>query len=120
MPFTIVSPYKNKDWRLSLSYESLFQLHDGGRMCKGGSRENTIAKYNNSHGPPRFPRRFDDDGPAPPPAPLPEPKRKARANDKRQSHQQPTKQRRKGEAGEGEKREGEVGEGRRLWVRTSA
>jgi len=50
-------------------------LHDGGgRMCKGGSRENTIAKYNNSHGPPRFPRRFDDDGPAPPPAPPSAPK----------------------------------------------
>ena len=74
MPFTIVSTYKYKDWRLSFSYESLFQLHDGGRMCKGGSRENTIAKYNNSHGPPRFPRRFDDDGPAPPPAPPSAPK----------------------------------------------
>jgi len=49
-------------------------LHDGGRMCKGSSRENTIAKYNNSHGPPRFPRRFDDDGPAPPPAPPSAPK----------------------------------------------
>jgi len=46
-------------------------MHDGGgRICKGGSRENTISKYNNSHGPGRFPRRFDEDSaPAPPPAP---------------------------------------------------
>ena len=46
-------------------------MHDGGgRICKGGSRENTISKYNNSHGPGRFPRRFDEDAaPAPPPAP---------------------------------------------------
>jgi len=45
-------------------------IHDGGgRVCKGGSRENTIAKYNNTgHAGARFPRRFDDD---PPPAPAP-------------------------------------------------
>ena len=49
-------------------------MHDGGIRggSKGGSRENTIAKYNNSHGVGRFPRRFDEEqpqGPAPhPPA----------------------------------------------------
>ena len=44
-----------------------FQIHDGGgRICKGGSRENTIAKYGNSHSGSRFPRRFDEDGPGPP------------------------------------------------------
>ena len=39
-------------------------------MCKGGSRENTLAKYNNAHPVGRFPRRFDEEQPpAPPPAP---------------------------------------------------
>ena len=62
---------------LLTSFIFLFKLHDGGgRMCKGGSRENTIAKYNNSHGPPgtRFPRRFDEDTGPPPPAPPSAPK----------------------------------------------
>ena len=49
-------------------------MHDGQvRGCKGGSRENTIAKYNNSHVGARFPRRFDDEqpqGPAPHPPKL--------------------------------------------------
>jgi hypothetical protein len=61
-------------WVMTSGSAQTMELHDGGRMCKGGSRENTIAKYNNSHGPPRFPRRFDDDGPAPPPAPPSAPK----------------------------------------------
>jgi len=47
-------------------------VHDPSRHCKGGSRENTITKYNNAHpvgG--RFPRRFDEEAPPPPPAPCP-------------------------------------------------
>merc|ERR1719507_1839030 len=45
-------------------------IHDSNRMCKGGSRENTLAKYNNAHPVGRFPRRFDEEQPpAPPPAP---------------------------------------------------
>ncbi|CEM12605.1 unnamed protein product [Vitrella brassicaformis CCMP3155] len=54
--------------------------------------------------PRRNPRRgrLPSEDPIPPPAPLPEPKRKGRGNDKRQAHQQPTKQRRKGEEGDGE------------------
>jgi glycine receptor alpha-3 len=51
-------------------------VHDQSRHCKGGSRENTITKYNNSHGSNhlgnRFPKRFDDDTACPPPpAPAP-------------------------------------------------
>ena len=45
-------------------------MHESNRMCKGGSRENTLAKYNNAHPVGRFPRRFDEEQPpAPPPAP---------------------------------------------------
>jgi len=47
------------------------QVHDPSRHCKGGSRENTITKYNNAHPVGRFPRRFDEEAPPPPPAPCP-------------------------------------------------
>merc|ERR1719357_2024439 len=51
-------------------------VHDPSRHCKGGSRENTITKYNN-HGPPLprgFPKRFDDDSASCPPPPAPAPR----------------------------------------------
>jgi len=62
--------------KTSLYFQTVhFKVHDPSRHCKGGSRENTITKYNNSHGPPpsgRFPKRFNDDAACPPPpAPAP-------------------------------------------------